>query len=269
MKKYIFGLLSALPFICMSQVADSAARLLNLQGAINFRDMGGYKTTNGRQVKWNKVFRSADLSQLSMQDLQLLTQKHINTIIDFRSNEEVSKAKDQLPIHANYLQLPAGSEQTNGMMKAMQYIDSGDSMMIAFYSLTDHLSAKYKPFFQQLLQLPATSALVFHCTAGKDRTGIGAAFLLCSLGVPQQTIMADYLASNIYRKDANQQMVKMMVQLHIKEQVAKDVATVKPEYLQAMFNAINKQFGSMDQFLETQLGIGTKERAMLQKMYTQ
>lgn len=269
MKKTIFGLIIALPFVCMSQVSDSTQRLLHTQGAINFRDLGGYKTTDGHQTKWDKVFRSAELSHLSDYDLQLLAENHIGTVVDFRSDEEVSKAKDRLPTNADYIQLPAGSEQTNAMMKTMFTVTSGDSVMVAFYSRTDHLAAKYKPFFQKLLQLPDTSALVFHCTAGKDRTGIGAAFLLFALGVPQQTIMDDYLASNIYRKDANVQMVKMMVQAHINEQVAKDVAAVKPEYLQATFDAINKQYGSMDNFLEKDLGIGKKEKALLRSKYVE
>lgn len=267
MKKYIFGLVVALPFVCMSQVSDSTERLLHTQGAINFRDLGGYKTTDGHELKWDKIFRSADLSHLSDQDIALLQEKHIATVVDFRSDDEVSKAKDRLPVNADYVQLPAGSEQVGNMMKGMMNATSGDSMMIGFYSHIGHLSAKYRPFFQKLLELPDTSALVFHCTAGKDRTGIGAAFLLYALGVPQQTIMDDYLASNIYRKDANEQMVKMMAQAHINEQVAKDVAAVKPAYLQATFNAINKQYGSMDNFMEKELGIGKKEKQLLKSKY--
>jgi protein-tyrosine phosphatase len=267
MKKYIYSLVILLPFITKAQVADSAKRVLHTQGAINFRDVGGYKTTDGHEVKMDKVFRSAEISHLTDADMELLAANHINTIVDFRSDEEVSKAKDRLPINADYIQLPAGSEQTNKMMKAMATATSGDSMMIAFYSRTDHLSAKYKPFFQKLLNLPDTSALMFHCTAGKDRTGIGAALFLYSLGVSQATIMNDYLASNIYRKDANEQMVKMMVQMHMNEQVAKDVAAVKPEYLQATFDAINKNYGSMDNFLQKELCIGKKEKEELREKY--
>jgi protein-tyrosine phosphatase len=267
MKKYIYCIIICLPFMGKAQVADSAKRLLHTQGAINFRDLGGYQTTDGHHIKWDKVFRSAEISHLSDADLKLLMADHINTIVDFRSDDEVAKAKDRLPMNADYIQLPAGSEQTNNMMQAMATATSGDSMMMAFYSRTDHLSAKYKPFFQKLLHLPDTSALMFHCTAGKDRTGIGAALFLYALGVPQQTIMDDYLASNVYRKTANEQMVKMMVQMHLKEQVAKDVAAVKPEYLQATFDAINKQYGSMDNFMEKELGVGKKEKQLLRKKY--
>lgn len=268
MKKYIYGLAFILPLITKAQVADSAKRVLHTQGAINFRDLGGYKTTDGKEVKIDKVFRSAEISHLTDSDMVLLAANHINTIVDFRSDDEVSKAKDRLPINADYIQLPAGSEQTNNMMRTMATATSGDSMMIAFYSRTDHLSAKYKPFFQKLLNLPDTSALMFHCTAGKDRTGIGAALFLYALGVPQQTIMNDYLASNIYRKDANDQMVKMMVQVHMNEQVAKDVVAVKPEYLQSTFDAITKKYGSMDNFMEKELSIGKNEKQLLRNMYT-
>ncbi|MFL9481145.1 tyrosine-protein phosphatase [Chitinophagaceae bacterium LWZ2-11] len=268
MKKIIASLMVVMPFVVTAQVADSTQRVLHVQGAINFRDLGGYKTTDGKQVRWDKVFRSAEISHLSDQDLQLLAEKHINAVVDFRGDDEVSKAKDRLPANTDYIQLPAGSEQTGNMMQAMQGLTSGDSLMIAFYSRTDHLSAKYKPFFQKLLQLPDTSALMFHCTAGKDRTGIGAAFFLYALGVPEATIMNDYLASNVYRKDVNEKMVGMMVQMKINEQTAKDMASVKSAYLQATFNAINNQYGSMDNFLQKELGIGNNEKKILRAKYT-
>ena len=95
MKKYIYCLAMFLPFIGKAQVADSAKRVLHTQGAVNFRDLGGYKTTDGHKVKMDKVFRSAEINHLSDTDMELLAENHIHTIVDFRSNDEVFKAKDR------------------------------------------------------------------------------------------------------------------------------------------------------------------------------
>lgn len=140
--------------------------------------------------------------------------------------------------------------------------------MISFYSQTAHLKDKYKPFFQELLKMPDTDALLFHCTAGKDRTGIGAALFLHALGVSDEIVLQDYLATNEYRKAENEKMVKMMTQFGIKEQVARDMAGVKPEYLIATVKAIMQQYGSVDQFMTEELGLKADDIALLKKKYT-
>ncbi|KIO76925.1 hypothetical protein TH53_12505 [Pedobacter lusitanus] len=247
---------------------NDTTRLVPLQGAANFRDLGGYMTSEGTHVKWGKVYRSAEISKLTDADLKLLAQKHIKAVVDFRSDEEVAKAKDRLPANASYLQLPAGSESLAGIMAVLPKLSSGDSLMISFYSQTAHLKDKYKPFFQELLKMPDSDALLFHCTAGKDRTGIGAALFLHVLGVPDETVLEDYLATNEYRKAENEKMVKMMMQMNIKEQVARDMAAVKPEYLIATVKAIYQQYGSLDQFVTEELGLKTEDIALLRKKYT-
>lgn len=244
-------------------------RAVPVKGATNFRQLGGYETKQGTHVKWNKIFRSGEISKLTDDDMKLLAQKHINYVVDFRSNEEVAKAKDRLPKGANYLQLPAGSENLNGFMTQLPKLNSADSLMTSFYSQTSHLKAKYQPFFKELLIMPDSSALLFHCTAGKDRTGIGAALLLYALGVPQETILDDYLASNEYRREENEKMVKMMTSMGIKEQVAKDLAAVKSEYLQATYLAIIQEYGSVDAFLSDEIGLSAKDLTVLKTKYTE
>ncbi|MBB6500912.1 tyrosine-protein phosphatase [Pedobacter cryoconitis] len=254
------------------QVANASVndttRLVPVKGAVNFRDLGGYLTHEGTHVKWGKVYRSAEISKLTDDDLKLLVQKHIKSVVDFRSDEEVARAKDRLPANAAYLQLPAGSESLTGIMAVLPKLNNGDSLMISFYSQTAHLKEKYKPFFQELLKMPDGDALLFHCTAGKDRTGIGAALFLHVLGVPDETVLEDYLATNEYRKAENEKMVKMMMQMNIKEQVARDLAEVKPEYLIATVKAIFQQYGSVDQFITDEIGLTADDIALLRKKYT-
>jgi len=243
-----------------AQVADSAKRHVVLQGAANFRDLGGYTTTDGHHVKWGKVYRSADISQLTAADLSELTKLNITYDVDLRGHQESAQSPDKLNPNTDYILCPAGSDSLSIMMKGMtkaKGVAGGDSLIITdFYSKTTYLADRYRPFFGKLIEVPADKSLVFHCTAGKDRTGIGAALFLYSLGVPYNTIVADYTATNYYRKDVNEKAIKgMSAAMHIDKDVANEMMMAKKEYLDATFAAINKQYGSVDNFLKNQLGL--------------
>ena len=134
-----------------------------------------------------------------------------------------AQAPDRMNPGTNYILCSAGSDNLNNWMKGIANVkaNGGDSLMIAFYSNIDSLAPRYKPLFDKLLGLPADQSLVFHCTAGKDRTGIGAALLLYSLGVPYDTILNDYLATNYYRTSENEKSIDQMVKyMHIDKNVA-------------------------------------------------
>ena len=122
-------------------------------------------------------------------------------------------------------------------------------------------------FFNKLLIVPDNESLVFHCTAGKDRTGIAAALFLYSLGVPYNTIVDDYTATNYYRQSENGKPSPMMQLAHVDEESAKNLKLAKKEYLDANFNAIKKRYGSVDNFLRTELGLNDKQIALLKKKY--
>lgn len=243
-----------------AQIADSAKRKVDLQGAINFRDVGGYATADGHHVKWGKVYRSADLSKLTDNDLVELKNRNITYDVDLRGTQESKAAPDRLNPNTDYILCPAGSENVGNMMAGFKNVKNGDSILTAFYSNITPLADRYKPFFNKLLNLPADKSLVFHCTAGKDRTGIGAALLLYSLGVPYDTIISDYEATNYYRTAENEKTIKKMVDgLGINESVAKGVMSAKKVYLDATFTAIKKQYGSVDNYLKNQIGLNDKD----------
>jgi len=145
---------------------------------------------------------------------------------------------------------------------------NGDSMMLAWYTNTAYLTARYQPFFAKLLILPDSDALLFHCTAGKDRTGIGAALLLYALGVPYTTIEADYTATNYYRTQDNGRSLQLMVaQYHLNEGVARSMNSASAEYLAATFDAIRRQYGSIDNYLQQQLGLDPQHLALLRQKF--
>jgi protein-tyrosine phosphatase len=252
------------------QVADSAKRHVILQGAINFRDLGGYETKDGRHVKWGEIYRSADISKLTEADLAVLKDRGITYDVDLRGHQEAAQAPDRMNPGTDYILLPAGSDGLNNWMKSISTIkgNGGDSLMVSYYTNIDSLALRYKPFFNKLLGLPAGESLVFHCTAGKDRTGIGAALLLYSLGVPYETIVADYEATNYYRGTDNQRQMSAMTQrMHIDKDVAHSMMSAKKPYLDATFNAITAKYGSIDNYLKTQLGLDDEKIAMLRKKF--
>ncbi|WCT14624.1 tyrosine-protein phosphatase [Mucilaginibacter jinjuensis] len=274
MKKNILLLMLATSFSYagFAQVADSTQRHIVLQGAANFRDLGGYKTKDGREVKWGKVYRSADISKLTDADLQVLKDKHIATDVDFRGHQESAAAPDRMNPNTDYILCPAGSDSlNNSMMKGMMgHKANGDSLITSFYINTKYLKDRYKPFFDKLINLPDDQSLLFHCTAGKDRTGIGAALFLYSLGVPYNTIVDDYTATNYYRKDENVKAIAGMTKMmNINPDAAKAMMSAKKEYLDATFAAIKQQYGSVDNFLRTQIGLTNQDYKTLKAKYLQ
>ncbi len=248
----------------------AAPRGVTLKGAANFRDLGGYKTTDGHQVKWGKIYRSADISKLNDEDVKTLSDLNIKMVCDLRGEQEVATAPDRLPEGTERILLSAGSENVGGAGSYMKYMknpNSADSMMAAFYTRTDHLAKKYKPIFDQLLALETDKALMFHCTAGKDRTGIGAAMILYALGVDEKTIFQDYELTNEFRKESNEQYIKMLTSQGLPEKSARSMMAAKPEYLRAAFDAINKNFGSIDAFLEKEIGLNSERRNNLKMKF--
>ncbi|MFC0182215.1 protein-tyrosine phosphatase [Pseudarcicella hirudinis] len=240
-----------------------------LEGGSNFRDLGGYPTKGGHTVKWGKIYRSADVSKLTDKDLQVLSDRHIATVCDLRGPDEIKNSPDRLPQGTQWINLPAGSEniKLSQMSAMMSSKASRDSVMIATYSKTDHLKAKYKPMFDQLLLLNGDQALMFHCSAGKDRTGIGAALVLSALGVDKKVVMADYEATNVFWKAGKERMQQMITQQGMDEKSVKALLGANPAYLENTFQAIEKQYGSMDKFLVTEMELTPEKLAALRTKY--
>jgi protein-tyrosine phosphatase len=251
-----------------AQVSDSTTRAVHVQGAVNFRDLGGYTAADGKHIKWNVLYRSADLSTLTDKDLALMDSLHIRYDVDLRGKAESAKAPDRMNPQTDYILCPAGSDSLQDWYKHMAGLTSGDSLMIAFYANTTYLTARYKPMFTKILALPQGDALLFHCTAGKDRTGIGAALILYALGVDYDTIVADYTATNVYRQKLNDRLIPVMTQqMHVNEQVARDMMSAKKIYLDATFAAIRAQYGSVDAYLRDQIGLDSAALVSLRARY--
>lgn len=244
--------LSLLLLLSSSTFAQRFEREVKLEGGINFRDLGAYPTQSGKKVKQGKIYRSADISKLTDQDLKKLEALHLAVDCDLRGPAEVKAAPDRIPTGVRYINLPAGSENTgtmNNSFSMMKNTVNGDSLIKSFYDKTEHFRAKYKPMFDSLLTLKDNESLLFHCTAGKDRTGMAAMLILSALGVDEKTIVADYTATNYYRAQSNEQYIGGMVQNGIKPEVAKAMMAANASYIQVTFDTLKKQYGSVEQFL--------------------
>ncbi|WP_108822403.1 tyrosine-protein phosphatase [Dysgonomonas sp. Marseille-P4361] len=234
--------------------AIAADRHLPMTGGYNFRDLGGYRTQEGKYVKWGKIFRSDDLHNLTKDDLQYLAEIPIVSIVDFRSEEECTQLPDKNPssVKENYKLSISPGNLMNAFSLSKEDITSEkiDSLMkeMNILLVTDpDCIDRYKKFFE-LLQSDSDTPLMFHCSAGKDRTGMGAALILSALGVDEQTIMKDYLLSNVY-------LANKYSKIKAENPNLSSLFEVKSEFLQAGLDRIKKDHGTVENYLTKVLNV--------------
>jgi len=245
-------------------MTQTPERRLPLEGASNFRDLGGYKTEDGRSVRWRKVYRSGAMDRLSDADLALLHDLGLRTICDLRHPEEQAMHPTRLSPEApaTIHSLPIRPHVPGNYRERIEANDpqAGDlarDYMTESYRcyVRDHAKA-YRGLMQQLAN-PANHPLVFHCAAGKDRTGFGAALILMTLGVPEETIFEDYLATNRYWTESG-----LRVQQDIPEAARKHLSAANDVYLRASIETLHEIHDSLDAYLNNALKLeaGTAER---------
>ncbi|MCX5397650.1 tyrosine-protein phosphatase [Streptomyces sp. NBC_00102] len=235
-----------------------ADREIALQGAVNFRDAGGYRTSTGQWVKMGEVYRSGALNTLTTADVAKLNRLGIKVDFDLRTAGERTSAPDTVPAGAKYVVADViGGDVTSAIdlssaEKSAQYMVDGEKSMVS--SATG--KAAYQLVFAGLAD-DDQHAVLFHCSAGKDRTGWANAALLTALGVPKATVMQDYLASNTYRAEANAAALAAMPA----EMAAayKPMLDVRAEYLNSGFDEVEATFGSFENYEKKGLGLSSKE----------
>lgn len=231
---------------------------LPIRSAYNFRDLGGYAGAGGRIVRWRTLLRSGDFHELADDDASFLASIPLRTIVDFRSTDEVRLLPDH-PIDGAEKRLNLPIEAGNLVPDLKRIIDDkgiddnervrqGTALMRNMYLrfATDHLDAFGTLF--ELLQSGEAHPLLFHCTAGKDRTGAAAALVLTSLGVDRETVFEDYLMTNSALKGKYDHLD------HIGP-IALLFKTVRREFLQEFLAATEAECGTAERFLEEKLGV--------------
>ncbi|WP_306325405.1 tyrosine-protein phosphatase [Streptomyces venezuelae] len=241
-----------------------ADRLIRLQGTVNFRDAGGYRTGDGHWVRMGEIYRSDSLEKLTDADLAKLKRLGVRTVFDLRMESERTSAPDRVPAGATHVvadvlagtgtftNMPKSPAEAEAMMvEGNRFMVSGDTAEAAYTTVFDGMASDRR------------RGVLFHCTAGKDRTGWSNAALLTALGVPEETVMADYLASNTYRAAANDAILS-----HLPAQQAavyKPLLDVRPAYLNASFDEVEEEYGSFRTYLRKGLGVDDHQLKELKK----
>uniref|UniRef100_A0AAU2JR16 Tyrosine-protein phosphatase n=1 Tax=Streptomyces sp. NBC_00049 TaxID=2903617 RepID=A0AAU2JR16_9ACTN len=241
-----------------------ADRLIKLDGTANFRDAGGYRTTTGQWVKMGEVYRSDALNKLTGNDLAKLQRLRVKTVFDLRMQDERTKDADKVPAGATYVvaDVFAGSGSFQAMPKTPD--EAVQAMIAAEKAMVSGEGGK-KAYTQVVEGIgnDRSRSVLFHCTAGKDRTGWANATLLTALGVPRETVEADYLASNDYRKAANDAILSHLPAPQAA--VYKPLLDVRPEYLNSGYDEVKATYGSFDRYLKDGLGVDARELKQLKK----
>lgn len=261
------------------------ARVLPIQNGHNYRELGGYQTQDGRSLKYHKIVRSGHLCDLSTADQQFLTDYGIATDVDFRSKDEVKKGPDKVPAGVDYIFNPVFStDETESTKSAaereadMALMDEdptvGHRRMLHVYHnlITDtHAQKAYRRFFDLLLANDHDhQALLFHCTGGKDRTGLGAYFFLQALNVDPETIRHDYLLTNTVIKDYLNDFINgLKKDGHTQASIANNIAFwgIDGDYLDQAEKDIRDMSGDVQHYLREVLKLTTQEQADLKKIY--
>lgn len=239
-----------------------ANRFLPLKHCFNSRDLGGIINREGVAIARKRLVRSDDLSSLDQRDQELLSALNVHTVIDFRSHTERAAQPNVLPTschHDVHLDLLSGNMGTYMGMMQQQHVSSREIMLSIYQDLVLHPTSQqqYRQFFA-LLQQPATQgAMLYHCSAGKDRTGIATALILSALNFDEEVIMHDYLLSNEGLQEKYAHLITAYPHM-------RDFFMVKADWLQHAWQLIKQQYDSIENYLETVLHVNCQR---LQQLY--
>ena len=282
---YVIKTFLSLVLLMQLSLSATAAyeRHIDLEGQSNFRDIGGYRTTDGHSVKWGEVYRSGELHKLTDADVKKLEALGIKAVASFLTKREIeSRGHDRLPEGVKEIPLPMEAGNMGDLAAVVSEARStGDfSRVPAEFNPEIHrlLITEAREYYARLLREiadPAYRPIVYHCSHGVHRTGTATAILLSALGVPWETIREDYLLSNRYRhEEINRRISELRLLaadtlLVEPEQV--DMTNIKafyilePEYIDASLDEAVKQYGSMGNYIREGLGITNAELANLRE----
>lgn len=263
---------AALGSLGSSAPVDERSREIVLEGAINVRELGGYVTEDGRPVAWGKVFRGGDLSALTPADVEKLQTADLATIVDFRGGDEIAKdGSAPVPETIDLINIPVLDETTQALAEALtgvlqggdpavveEMLGGGKSQQIKDESFVSQLDqpetmAGYARTLELIAERPG--ALVFHCTAGKDRTGMMSAILLGILGVPDRTIIEDFVLSNEHLEEHYAKTYAFLESKGVDVELIRPLTEQSPSNIQPVLDAVHDQHGGWDAFAADVMGL--------------
>jgi len=262
------GSLGSPPTVAQNQPAPGTS--LGIASIPNLRDIGGYATRDGSVVRRGVAYRSNQLNPVAPDDMKKLAALGLKNDFDLRAAGERDAKPDQLPAGVKdvWLNVLADAKDTNpAEVEEMLHNPKAANVVLG----NGKGATKFRDAYRQFVTLPSAKAAfrqlfielgekdqlpsLFHCTTGKDRSGWAAAALLTLLGLPEKRVYEDYLRSNEYILPAYKQAIDGFVAAGGDPSIPQDLLGVKTEYLQAAFDEVKTQFGSIEGYFEKALGI--------------
>ncbi len=249
-----------------------ASHVITFEGSNNFRDLGGYVTADGHTVRTGQLYRSAALNRVTPAGFAYLKSLGIRTNVDFRSTDERAKAPVIWPADMGVTVFAVDYRLDNSAMMAIfangpVTADKAAGAMTEFYRQAPFMfGPQYKTLVHEVLN--GHTPIVYNCTAGKDRTGVATAVILTLLGVPRETVIEDYLASNQYYtpdmpRAGDAQDPQMAFFRTLPPEVVKAFMGVDRRYIEAAFAAIDAHPGGWDRYVHEDLGLSDTDVADL------
>ncbi|TCL57217.1 protein-tyrosine phosphatase [Kineothrix alysoides] len=261
-----------------------------LKGVHNTRDLGGYTAADGSRIKHCCLIRSGELFDLTKEDKEVLTRDYgLATVVDFRTEAERYERPDPKLDGVNYIVNPILHEKVLGITREKKTDEdavgrvlkqlggneaAGAEYMKNIYSslLTDSYCKKqYASFFDILLN-QEKGAVLWHCTAGKDRAGTGAVLLLSALGIPREQIVADYMKVNEFAAEGIDKMMNKVFQRTGDKRLAEHIHTlftVQEGYINTLFKIMEEGYGSVWRYLQEEMGLNGDGLITLKDKYLQ
>jgi protein-tyrosine phosphatase len=250
-------------------------RRLGMQGTPNFRDFGGYPSSDGGKVRWGYMFRSGQLNNLTGQDLELMAGLELDIVCDFRQTEEQQREPSRFPAQRSprVVSLPIiPGSNARFLEEAEQHMGEYDAMYSFMIDINrdfaEGQTETYARMFREILAVEDARFLV-HCAAGKDRTGFAAALVLLALGVSREIVMADYLlTARYFTPEAEMARLQRKYNMdHLDGSAILPMLEVHDVYLGRGLDVIADNYGSIEAYLSQALGVGAAELAELRRRY--
>lgn len=245
-------------------------RRLEFEGAVNFRDVGGYAAGSGRRTRWHTLYRADSLADLTPADEARLRGLGLRTLIDFRLPEERRLKPNRLAADMLLTTVELGFVPA-GTLEMLDLVRQGviepaelERRVTAQYRLIpiDHCD-EYRQMFAVAMAAERLPLLI-HCTSGKDRTGFGIAVLLLAIGVPRDVVLEDYQLTNRYRRP-----VPQLLGPATSSSIVQTLTSARGKYLEAALDEIDRVYGSVDEYLATGLKVSAEGRAHLVEHLTE
>lgn len=275
--------LTLLTLLVSSSVIASENRSI-LEGAPNFRDLGGYETSDGLSLKKGVIYRSGELPRLTEKDITKLDELGIHKVVNFlEASEIVSRGEGKLPSGVGEIHLPITGEIAGDMVdNILQARIDGDfskipvSVNSEVHRLLAHEGVdSYSTFLQEVIASNG-EPMIYHCSHGVHRTGTATAILLHTVGVPWEAVRDDYLLSNEYRSEENAKRINQLNELASKNENVTDLEAnlanieafylLQSQYIDATYDEIIDSFGSFDSYVSEVLGVTSDDIEQLKSM---